>query len=186
MKEIKRGFIILILFSFLTGIVYPILITIPSQILWRDKANGSLIKVKNEVIGSKLIGQRFSSPKYFHGRPSVINYDGNLSSASNLGPTSKKLIQITKQEIEKVKAENSLSNDTKIPGDLVLSSASGLDPHISLESAYLQAERVSKIRNIPLDTVKNLIVKNTENSQFNFLGEVRVNVLLLNLDLDKI
>ena len=185
MKEIKQGFMIFILFSILTGLIYPAFVTVVAQIIWKDKANGSLIKIDGKVIGSKLIGQKFTGSKYFYGRPSAVDYKGSISGASNLGPTSKKLFETVEQEIKKVRAENNLPANAKIPGDLVLSSASGLDPHISLESAYLQASRVAQARGISLDEVKKLIMKNTDKPQFNFLGQRRVNILALNLELDK-
>ena len=185
MKEIKQGFIIFILFAILTGIIYPIFVTGIAQVVWKDKANGSLIKVDGKVIGSKLIGQKFTDPQYFHGRPSAVDYKGSISGASNLGPTSKKLFEAARQEIERVRTENNLSNDMKIPADLVLSSASGLDSHISLKSALLQAPRVAQARGISLENVKALIVKNTEKPQFKFLGQTKINVLALNLELDR-
>lgn len=185
MKEIKQGLIIFIIFSLLTGIIYPGFITLAAKIIWKEKANGSLIKTDGTIIGSKLIGQKFTSPGYFHGRPSTVDYKGNISGASNLSPTSKKLIEVTKQEITKIKVENNIAADSKIPADLVLSSASGLDPHISLESALLQAPRVAAVRGLTLEDVKNLITKNTEEPTFKFLGQRRINVLGLNLDLDK-
>ncbi len=186
MKEIKQGFIIFILFSVLTGLAYPIFVTTVAQIIWKDNANGSLVESQGKVIGSELIGQSFTSVKYFHGRPSNVDYKGSNSGASNLAPTSKKLIEITENEITKTRVENNLSKDVKVPGDLVLSSASGLDPHISPESALLQAQRVAKARDISLDNVKQLILTNTENPQFKILGQKRVNVLKLNLSLDRI
>lgn len=186
MGEIKRGLIIFILFSVMAGILYPIFITGVAQVFWKNQANGSLIKVGDNILGSKLIGQKFTSSKYFHGRPSIVNYKGNISGASNLGPTSKKLIENAKIEINKVRNENNLRLDSKISADLVLSSASGLDPHISLDSALLQASRIAKVRGVVLDKVKGLIYKNLEEPQFKFLGQKRVNVLTLNLDLDKI
>ena len=186
MGEIKRGFIIFILFSIFTGLIYPFFITGIAQVFWREKANGSLIVKDEKIIGSKLIGQDFTSPEYFHGRPSAVSYKGSISGASNLGPTSKKLFETVEQEIKKVRTENNLPANTKIPADLVLSSASGLDPHISLESAYLQAPRVAQVRGISLDDVKKLVVKNIEKPQLKFLGQTTVNVLRLNLELDRI
>ncbi len=186
MKEIKQGFIIFILFSILTGLAYPVFVTGVAQIIWRDNANGSLIRVENKVIGSKLIGQSFTSAKYFHGRPSATDYKGSISGATNLGPTSKKLMEITENEITKLRVENNLSKNVNIPGDLVLSSASGLDPHISPESALLQAQRVAKARGISLENVKQLILKTKEKPQFKILGQRRINVLELNLSLDRI
>ena len=185
MGEIKRGLIIFVLFSVLTGLIYPIFITGIAQIFWKDKANGSLIIKDRRVIGSKLIGQDFTSPRYFNGRPSVVDYKGSVSSASNLGQTSSKLVENVQKQINKVRSENSLVTDSKIPADLVLSSASGLDPHISLDSALLQVSRIARVRGITMDKLKSIIYKNLEEPQFKFLGQKRVNVLTLNLELDK-
>lgn len=131
-----------------------------------------------------FIGQKFTSSKYFHGRPSTVDYKGSVSGASNLGPTSKKLMEVTKQEVNKVRIENNISANTEIPGDLVLTSASGLDPHISLESALLQAPRIARVRGVMVEEIKKLVYKNLEEPQFKFLGQKRVNVLTLNLNLD--
>ncbi len=184
MGVLKQGFIIFIIFSVLTGIIYPVFITTIVQLVMKDKANGSFIKLNGRIIGSELIGQKFTSSKYFHGRPSAIDYSGNISGASNLGPTSRKLIELTGSEINKVKVRNNLAPDVKIPADLVLSSASGLDPHISLQSALLQVSRVASERGVAREDLVKLVVKNTEKPQLGFLGEERVNVLKLNLELD--
>lgn len=185
MGEVKRGLIIFILFSILTGLIYPFFITSISQILWKEKSNGSLVKKEAVVVGSTLLGQNFTSPRYFHGRPSSVDYKGSISGASNLGPTSKKFFENTSKQIDMVRSENHLSVDYKIPADLVLASASGLDPHISLDSALLQANRIANTRGINIDEVKRLIHKNLEEPQFKLLGQKRVNVLSLNLALDE-
>ena len=185
MQEIKRGLIIFLLLTVLTGLIYPLFITEVAQLVWTSKANGSLITKDGRIIGSKLIGQEFSNPKYFHGRPSSVNYTGNISGSSNLGPTSKKLLEQVQKEINKVRKENVLSSDSPIPSDLVLSSGSGLDPHISKEAALLQASRIAKVRNISIEKVQKLIHKNTELPELKIFGQPRVNVLKLNLDLDK-
>lgn len=186
MKEIKQGFIIFILFSIVTGLIYPAFITTIAQILWEEKANGSLIKTDRGVIGSKLIGQKFTSSQYFHGRPSAIDYKGSISGASNLGPTNKKLFEMVEKEIKNIRTENNLSESAKVPADLALSSASGLDPHISVEAALLQAGRISKVRKIEKEKIVKLINKHIEHKQLGFLGEERINVLKLNLELDNI
>ncbi len=186
MGEVKRGLIIFILFSILTGLIYPFFIAGIGQILWKEKANGSLVKKENVVIGSKLLGQNFSNPRYFHGRPSYVDYKGSISGASNLGPTSKKLFENASRQINLIRNENNLSADYKIPADLILASASGLDPHISLDSALLQANRIANTRGINIDEVKRLIHKNLEEPQFKLLGQKRINVLNLNLALDEI
>ena len=186
MNEIKSGLIIFILLSVLTGLIYPVFITSLAQVFWKDKANGNLIIKDKKIIGSKLIGQDFTSSQYFHGRPSSIGYGGNISGASNLGSTNSKLITNTEKQISEVRNENNLLVDSKMPSDLVLSSASGLDPHISLDSALLQASRIATVRGIALDKLKKIIYKNLEEPQLGFLGQRRINVLTLNLDLDKI
>ena len=184
MQEIKRGSIIFLLLTVLTGLAYPLFITGAAQLIWSHQANGSLIKKNGHVVGSKLIGQMFSSPKYFHGRPSSVDYKGSVSGASNLGPTSKKLFQETQKQINKVREENLLPDDSPLPADLVLSSGSGLDPHISKEAALLQAPRIARERNISLEKVQELIHKNIELPQLKIFGQPRINVLMLNLDLD--
>ncbi len=184
MQEIKRGLIIFLLFTVLTGLIYPLFITWVAQLIWSYQANGSLITKDGHTVGSKLIGQMFSSPKYFHGRPSAVGYKGNVSGGSNLGPTSKKLFQETQNQINKVREENKLKNDLPLPADLVLSSGSGLDPHISKEAALLQAPRIARERNISLEKIQKLIYKNTEPPQLKIFGQSRVNVLKLNLDLE--
>ena len=185
MQEIKRGLIIFLLLTVLTGLIYPLFITGVAQLVWFSKANGSLLTKDGRIIGSKLIGQMFSSPQYFHGRPSSVNYKGNISGASNLGPTSKKLLEQVQNQINNVRKENFLSDDSPISSDLVLSSGSGLDPHISKEAALLQAPRIARVRNIGLEKVQELIHKNTELPELKIFGQSRVNVLKLNLDLDK-
>ena len=185
MQEIKRGLILFLLLTALTGLIYPLFITGVAQLIWTEKANGSLITKNGHVVGSKLIGQMFSNPKYFHGRPSSVNYKGSISGSVNLGPTSKKLLEQVQKQINKVREENMLSGDLPIPADLVLSSGSGLDPHISQEAALLQAPRIARVRNISLEKVQELIRKNTELPQLKIFGQAKINVLTLNLDLDK-
>ena len=186
MQEIKRGLIIFLLLTVLTGLIYPLFITGIAQLIWSSKANGSLITKNGHVVGSNLIGQRFSKPEYFHGRPSRVDYRGSISGASNLGPTSRKFLQETQKQITQVREENKLQNNLPLPADLVLSSGSGLDPHISKEAAILQAPRVAKARHISLETVQKLIHKNTELPELKIFGQPRVNVLGLNLDLENL
>jgi len=182
-KEIKISFLIFIVFSIITGLIYPLSITLVAQIACPYKANGSLIEVNGKIAGSELIGQSFSKPEYFHGRPSAINYDGGTSGGSNLGPSNKKLSDQVTAGIKQIKEENGISSGEKIPADLALASASGLDPHISVESAQLQAKRVAEARGLSEKAVNDLIKKNTENQ---FLGQQVVNVLKLNIALDRI
>lgn len=185
MQEIKRGLIIFLFFTVLTGLIYPLFITGVAQLIWTHQANGSLITRDDHIVGSKLIGQMFSSPKYFHGRPSDVSYKGNISGASNAGPTSKKFLKEVQNQINKVREENKLQNGLLLPADIVLSSGSGLDPHISKEAALLQAPRIARARNISLERVQELICKNTELPRLKIFGHPGVNVLTLNLDLDR-
>lgn len=183
MKQIKTSFLIFIVFSIITGLIYPLCITAFAQIACPYKANGSLLTVNGKIAGSEPIGQSFSKPVYFHGRPSAVNYDGGTSGGSNLGPTNKKLFDRVEASIKQIQLENKISSNEKIPADLVLASSSGLDPHISLSSAQLQAKRVAEARGLSGEAVNDLIVKNTENQ---FLGRQVVNVLKLNISLDEI
>ena len=175
--------------TILTGIVYPLFISLISIIFFPGKASGSFIEKDGKVIGSKLIGQKFESDKYFWPRPSVINYNPNPSGASNLGPTSAALKKAF-DEREKAFVEKNFINDASIvPNEMFFASASGVDPHISPESAKLQVERIVKARNLnneQKEKVITLIDSLTEYPQFGFLGNSVVNVLLLNLQLDKV
>lgn len=186
LKEIKTAVLIFVAFSLLTGLIYPLIMTSIIQFIVPEKANGSLIAVDGKIIGSELIGQDFSSPGYFHGRPSAVGYSANGSGASNFGPTSAKLMDQVQQRIEQVRSENNLSSNSSVPADLVLASGSGLDPHISLEGAMLQVSRVAKSRGLNQSDVQELVRQNVEPPQFGFLGQERVNVLRLNLALDRI
>lgn len=177
---------VFITFTILLGIGYPLLITGISQLTMAKKANGSLIVVNGKVLGSELIGQEFTQAKYFHGRFSAVNYDARNSGGSNLGPSNPKLLEQVKHRIEKVKAENNLNEKTELPADMVLTSASGLDPHISVENAMLQIGRVAKARNLSEDTIKKLIAKNTTPDFIGIWGKPGVNVLKLNLALDNL
>ena len=168
----------------LLGIVYPLLVTGIAQVAFPSKANGQLIVKDGKLVGSKLIGQPFSSAGYFRSRPSAAGaagYDASGSSGSNYGPTSKKLIDRVTADVEKAKAENP---SQPVPVDLVTSSASGLDPHISPAAAEFQLPRVARERGAPVEEVRKLVVQHTEGRTFGILGEAAVNVLELNLDLD--
>jgi K+-transporting ATPase ATPase C chain len=168
------------------SLVYTLLVNGIAQTIMPDKASGSLLLVDDKVVGSEFIGQSFTSPKYFHGRPSAVDYAGNTSGGSNYGATSAKLMEQVSQRIEQVRRENRLPPDAPVPADLVLASASGLDPHISVESAMLQVPRVAAERGLPEADVKALIEQHIEPLQFGFLGQERINVLKLNLALDEL
>lgn len=185
-EDIKTAMRLFIALSLLTGLIYPLLMTGIIQIAMPEQASGSLIVVAGKVVGSELIGQNFSRPGYFHGRPSAVNYAGNSSGASNFGPTSKKLMEEVSLRISDVRDENNLTPNATVPGELVLASGSGLDPHISMEGAMLQVPRVAIARGIPESEVKVLVYQNIEPAQFGIMGQERVNVLNLNLGLDEL
>jgi potassium-transporting ATPase KdpC subunit len=178
----------LIVMTVLTGIIYPLVMTGLAQLSFPSKANGSLIKKDGKIIGSELIGQKFDSSIYFWSRPSAIGYNPIPSGASNYGPTNATLKeQVTARRILFAK-KNSIADTTAIPKEMIFASASGLDPHISQKAALLQVDRVAKARNFNIIQKQNLVqsVKNlTETPQFKVLGEERVNVLILNLELNK-
>jgi K+-transporting ATPase ATPase C chain len=186
MKNLITAFLMTIVTTVLLGLVYPLVVTGLAQVLFPAQANGSLIKSSDgTLVGSRLIGQPFSSPGYFRSRPSAagnVGYDAGASSGSNLGPTNQKLIDRVKAEVEKLKAENP---GKAVPIDLVTTSASGLDPHISPAAAEFQIPRVARERGISEDELRKLVKAHTEGRQFGFLGESTVNVLELNLDLDR-
>ena len=167
-------------------IIYITFVTVIAQVTMPEKANGSLIYIDGKVVGSELIGQSFTSPKYFHGRPSAVNYDGNNSGGSNLGPSSEELIKQVSQRVEQVRKENSLAPDAPVPADLVLTSGSGLDPDISIDSAMLQVSRVASVRGLLESDITALVEQNVVYPQLGFLGQERVNVLKLNIALDEL
>ncbi|EKQ52590.1 MAG: K+-transporting ATPase, C subunit [Methanobacterium sp. Maddingley MBC34] len=186
MKELKSAILIFVAFTIILGVIYPMVITGISQLTFSEQANGNLIKNENgTVLGSQLIGQDFSSPAYFHGRPSVIDYNSSTSSGSNLGPTSQKLIDNVTERIQEIKTENSLQNNTTIPADLVLASGSGLEGYIYADSAMIQVPRIASARGISESQVKEIITSNQENTFLGFGKEI-VNVLKLNIALDNL
>jgi potassium-transporting ATPase KdpC subunit len=166
--------------------VYPAVVWLLAQCIFPDKANGSLISAKDQVVGSSRLAQRFEGPGYFHPRPSAAGagYDAAGSGGSNLGPTSQKLIDAVKDRVVVYRTENNLTSDVLIPADAVTASASGLDPDISLKNALLQAGRVAKARGLTEEKVRNMIASHTKGRDLGFLGEPRVNILMLNLDID--
>ena len=184
MKNLFTAVSMTIVTTILLGLIYPLVVTGLAQALFKDKANGQLIERNGVVIGSRLIGQPFSSPGYFRSRPSAagaVGYDAGASSGSNLSPTSKKLVDRVKADLEKLQAENP---GQPIPVDLVTTSASGLDPHISPAAAEFQIPRVARERGVSEEQIRQLVAAHTEGRQFGLLGEPVVNVLELNLDLD--
>jgi len=185
MKNLFTAILMTIVTTVLFGLIYPLAVTEIAQLVFTEKANGQLIKrTDGTIIGSRIIGQPFSGPGYFHPRPSAAGtgYDAGASSGSNLGPTNQKLIDRVKADVATLQAENP---GKPIPIDLVTTSASGLDPHISPAGAEFQTPRVARERGISESEVNALVAKHTEGRMLGILGEPRVNVLLLNLELDE-
>jgi potassium-transporting ATPase KdpC subunit len=197
LREIRPAIVVLVALTLITGLAYPLAMTGIAQLLFPRQAQGSLIERNGTVVGSELIGQQFDSEKYFHGRPSATtapdpndptktvpaSYNAANSGGSNLGPSNKSLIDRVQGDIDKLKQENS---SMPVPADLVTTSASGLDPHISPEAALFQVPRIAKARNASEDRIRQLVADRTEGRLFGLLGEPRVNVLLLNLALDQL
>src|SRR5580698_2021513 len=195
-REIRPAIVILLALTLITGLAYPLAMTGIAQAIFPSQAQGSLIERDGTVVGSEFIGQQFTSDKYFHGRPSATTatdpndstktvpapYNAANSGGSNLGPSNKALIDRVQADLDKLKKENP---SAPVPADLVTTSASGLDPEISPEAAQFQVPRIAKARNLPEDRVRELVNDNTKGRLFGLLGEPRVNVLLLNLALDR-
>lgn len=171
----------------LTGCAFPLVLFAFGRLFFRDQAAGSLVARDGVLIGSRLIGQDFTRPEYFHPRPSAAGagYDGTSSGGTNFGPSNRKLIESLRQFAENYRKSNGLSADATIPADSVTSSGSGLDPHISPENAALQVARVARARGVGVDTVLRLLASYTQDRQLGFLGDPRVTVLDLNLALDQ-
>ena len=184
----KKNFLIAILMTAVTtillGVAYPLVVTGLAQVIFPRKANGQLIDHGGKVIGSRIIGQGFSAPEYFHSRPSAAGngYDAANSGGSNLGPTNQKLLDRVKGDVAAAQAENPA---TPVPIDMVTTSASGFDPHITPAAAEFQLPRVAKARGITIEQLRTVVAKHTETRQFGILGEATVNVLELNLDLNE-
>jgi K+-transporting ATPase ATPase C chain len=184
----RRHLVTALLYTIVTtvlfGVVYPFVVTGLAQVLFHDKANGQLLYKDGELVGSRIIGQPFTAPQYFHSRPSAAGngYDAANSGASNYAPTNKKLIDRVAGDVAAYQPEHP---GTDVPIDLVTASASGLDPDITPAAAEFQLARVARERHLPEDAVRRLIINHTQGRQLGFLGEPRVNVLLLNLDLDR-
>ncbi|SFJ84177.1 K(+)-transporting ATPase subunit C [Bradyrhizobium sp. Gha] len=196
LREIRPAIVLLLVFTAITGLAYPLAMTGIAGAVFPAQAQGSLIEKDGKVLGSVLIGQEFKEDKYFHGRPSATlapdpndstktvsaPYNAANSGGSNLGPTSKALADRLKEDVDRLKAENP---NAAVPADLVTTSASGLDPDISPEAAEFQVPRVAKARNMPEDQLKQLVASSTQGRWLGLLGESRVNVLALNLALDR-
>jgi len=185
-RTFKDAFLMLVVLTILTGVIYPLIVTGIAKGVFPAQANGSLIERDGKVVGSALIGQPFSDPKYFWSRPSATSpmpYNAGASSGSNQGPLNPALADAVKARIEALQKADP-DNKTPVPVDLVTASASGLDPHISPAAAEYQAARVAKARGLAADKVRALVAEHTEGRQLGFLGEARVNVLKLNLALD--
>jgi K+-transporting ATPase ATPase C chain len=197
LRLIRPAIVVLVALTVITGLVYPLAMTGIAQLLFPHQAQGSLIERNGTFVGSELVGQVFESDKYFHGRPSATTapdpndstktvpapYNAANSGGSNLGPSNKALVDRVQGDMDKLKQENS---SAPVPADLVTTSASGLDPHISPEAALFQVPRIAKARNLPEDRIRQVVADHTEGRFLGLLGEPRVNVLLLNLALDQL
>ena len=181
-KNLVTAVLMTIATTVLLGIIYPLVVTGIAQVLLPKKANGQLIEANGKIIGSRLIAQAFTAPGYFHPRPSAVSYDPTNSNGSQLGPTNQKLIDRVKADVSAAQAENP---GMPVPVDLVTASASGLDSDITPATAAFQLPRVAKAGGINEDALRQLVAKHTVGRQMGFLGEPRINVLELNLELDK-
>lgn len=187
LRQLRPAALSLLALTVITGIAYPLVVLGVGQVAFHDKANGSLIEVDGTVVGSKLIGQGFAAPKYFHPRPSAAGtgYDGASSSGSNLGPTNPDYLAMVAERVTAYREENGLSDDVSVPADAVTASSSGLDPQISLANAETQAPRVAEARDMTVEAVMNLVHDHIDQRPLGVLGDPGVNVLQLNLALDR-
>jgi len=194
MRNLRTSLLMLGVFSLLLGVIYPLAVTGIAQLLFPSRANGSLVEARGQGsgvgeqgvrnIGSELIGQQFSSPLYFHGRPSECAYDASHSAGLNLGPTNPALLARTRARVDSIRTEEGLPDGAPVPADLVLASGSGLDPDISPQSALLQVGRVARARDLDPARVRSLVLRFTDQPLLGLFGQPRVNVLKLNLALD--
>jgi potassium-transporting ATPase KdpC subunit len=182
-RNLLTAFLMTIVTTILLGIIYPLVVTGLAQLLFPKQANGELIEVNGKVVGSALLAQSFTSAGYFHPRPSAVNYDASNSNGSQLGPTNRALVDRVNADLATLQAENP---GTPVPIDMVTTSASGLDPDITLAAADFQVPRVAKARGMSEDAVAQAVRQHTDQRQLGFLGEPRVNVLELNLALDRL
>lgn len=185
LRELRTAILMTVALALLVCGAYPVLVYALAQGFFPTQANGSIIFHQGTAVGSSLLGQPFSSPRYFHPRPSAGGYDGTASGGTNLGPTSKQLMEDVRERVNRYRQMNSLPGDTPVPADAATASASGLDPHISVENALLQAPRVATVRGWKPDDVAAIVRQYMEGRTFGIFGEPRVNVLLLNLALDE-
>lgn len=186
-KSVFRSVMVTLILCVILCGVYPLVVTLLANTMFPDKAKGSLVYRDGKVVGSRLIGQAFTRPEYFHGRPSAAGdkgYDAASSGGSNLGPTSQKLADRIKGDVDNALKENPTLTKGKIPVDMVTASGSGLDPDVSVDSALAQVDRVAGARNAGKEDVRRIVIARVQNRWLGFLGERRVNVLLLNLSLD--
>jgi potassium-transporting ATPase KdpC subunit len=186
-RQLRPSLIALVGFTLLLGVIYPLVTTAVAQVAFGDRADGSLVEIDGTIVGSELIGQPFVSSQYFHPRPSAAGagYDGAASSGSNLGPLNPDLLDAAAQRVDDYRAVNGLDARMPVPVDAVTASGSGLDPHISVANARLQAPRVAAVRQVPITAVLDAVREATDQPALGVLGEPAVNVLVLNLALDR-
>ncbi|MCU1389827.1 MAG: kdpC [Ilumatobacteraceae bacterium] len=186
LRQLRPAFLVAVVFTVICGLIYPMVTLAIGQVAFKDKANGSLITVDGKVVGSRLLGQSFSAPQYFHPRPSAAGagYDGSQSSGSNLGPNNADFLSAVADRVKAYRTENGLSDTQLVPVDAVTASGSGLDPDISIANARLQEPRVAAARNLTVEQVAKLVDQYTDGRDLGVLGEPGVNVLELNVALD--
>ena len=186
LRQLRPALLATLVFTVICGVIYPLAVTLAAQVAFHDKAEGSLRTVDGTVVGSELIGQQFASPQYFHPRPSAAGagYDASASSGSNLGPNNQALLDAVAERAQAYRAENGLAENYPVPVDAVTASASGLDPHISVANARLQAPRVAAARGLDVEVVLRMVAAATDDRELLVLGDPGVNVLRLNLALD--